>query len=109
MEEKISLVKYSLRGFKTKGEAKVEIETLRLNGNPRNAHFDFGFKNIFTGKRIIVESKFNTSGLTPNQRMAIKQTGLPVIIDRTTSKQIGNALDATVRGSSGLIGNRIED
>lgn len=41
---------------------------------------------------MIVESKYNTSGLTHNQTLALPQSTIPVQIDRTTSEQLGYGL-----------------
>ena len=53
-------------------------------------------KNVFTGKKLTVESKFNTSSLTPNQAVARSNVTTPggLIIDRTTIQQLGNAAKA---------------
>ena len=62
--------------------------------------------NIFTGRKITVESKFNTSVLTRNQRTVIN-TGANVIIDRTTSQGLGNAAKpATVDAGGGVAAQR---
>ena len=58
------------------------------------------------GKTITVESKFNTSGLTRNQRTAINN-GHNVVIDRTTSQGLGNsAKAATVGAGAGVDAQR---
>ena len=62
-------------------------------------------KNVFTCKHIVVESKFNTSKLTINQRNAQKNIGIPFRIDRTTGSQLGNWMQQSVNGSAGIIGN----
>jgi len=54
--------------------------------------------NVFTGKKITVESKFNTSGFTKNQSTVIKN-GYKVIEDRTTSNGLGNAAKAATVGT----------
>jgi hypothetical protein len=60
-------------------------------------------RNVFTGRRLTVESKFNTSGLTPNQVRAASRVATPggLIVDRTTSQQLGNAAKAATVGTGG--------
>jgi hypothetical protein len=75
-------------------------------GKEQAAYFDHSLVNVFTKKQIIVESKFNTSGLTTNQRTALKNVTVPFTVDRTTSTQIGHGVYKVGSGSSGTLGNR---
>ncbi|NBB32034.1 RHS repeat-associated core domain-containing protein, partial [Cellulophaga sp. BC115SP] len=84
-------IKYATKGYVSEGKAVVPTGRATPTGRVQVAKYDHNFKNIFTGNRITVESKFNTAGLTSNQvaaRPSVTTGGL--IIDRTTSQQVGN-------------------
>ena len=53
-------------------------------------------QNVFTGKVITVESKFNKSGFTRNQRDAFNNVKTPFKLDRTTSTQFQKGVQSTV-------------
>ena len=61
--------------------------------------------NKKTGEHTYVESKYNGSKLTPNQKKALSRSPYPVIIDRTTSQQFGNASQVIINGGAGIFGN----
>ena len=103
--ETVSKVKYAIKGYKSKGNAVVGTGLKTSKGRTQSAHYDHDMRNVFTGKSIIVESKFNTSGLTKNQKAALKNVDVPFYLDRTTGKQIGNWIYQFGSGSSGTIGN----
>lgn len=98
--EAISEIKYGAKGFVSAGKAEVLTGGKTPTGRLAKALFDHDMENIFTGKKIIVESKFNTSGLTNNQSAAINK-GANVIIDRTTSQGLGNLAKTTTIGAGG--------
>ena len=98
--EAITEIKYKGRGYVSQGKAEVLTGGRTPTGRQAKALFDHDMKNIFTGRKITVESKFNTSGLTRNQRTAINR-GANVIIDRTTSQGLGNAAKTATVGAGG--------
>ncbi|MFD2940274.1 SpvB/TcaC N-terminal domain-containing protein [Flavobacterium notoginsengisoli] len=100
--EAITEIKYRGRGYVSQGKAQVMTGGRTPTGRQAKALFDHDMKNIFTGRRLTVESKFNTSGLTRNQRTAINR-GANVIIDRTTSQGLGNAAKTATVGTGGGI------
>lgn len=75
------------------GDRYIEIYgTKTPAGRKAHAVYDHYFVNAITKKPMIVESKYNTSGLTHNQTLALPQSTIPVQIDRTTSEQLGNGV-----------------
>ena len=98
-------VKYATKGYRSKGNAIVPTGKRTPTGRVQAAYYDHDMKNVFTGRHIVVESKFNTSKLTINQRNAQKNIGIPFRIDRTTGSQLGNWMQQSVNGSAGIIGN----
>jgi len=99
--ESVTKIKYNVRGYIRQGTDDVLTgdKTPKTNVNAK-AKFDHKFKNIFTKKQITVESKFNKSGLTNNQRTVI-DNGYKVKIDRTTSVGLGEAARGAIVGSAG--------
>ena len=93
--EAVTHLKYNARGYISKGKYSVPTGALRKNGGDRVAEYDFQFKHLVTGKRIVRESKFNKSGLTPNQKAAWNRSEYPIEIDRTTSDDIGRWVQST--------------
>jgi hypothetical protein len=77
----------------------------------QKALYDHKMKNIFTGKELTVESKFNSAKLTGNQHMARPNVTTPegLIIDRTTSQQVGNAAKTVVSGGATISTNKLID
>lgn len=69
----------------------------RLNGRGRNSRPDFTVRNR-DGSSSFVESKFNTSGLTPAQRDAARQLGDDFRVDRTTLEDVRRAGGAAGAG-----------
>jgi len=104
--EAITEIKYGAQGHKSTGKAVVETGTKTPGGKNAVAKYDFDFENVFTGKHLTVESKFNTSGFTKNQAAAQSRvtTAGGVIVDRTTSQGLGNAATTTVVGIGAGIG-----
>ena len=101
-----SQVKYAAKGYKREGNAAVKTGGKTSKGKEQAAYYDHSLVNVFTKKQIIVESKYNTSGLTTNQRAALKNVTVPFTVDRTTSTQIGHGVYKVGSGSSGTLGNR---
>ncbi len=68
-------------------------------------------KNVFTGKKLTVESKFNTAGLTKNQIKAKPNVTTPggLIVDRTTGSQLGTTAKKVIVGSSGQVNHPKKD
>lgn len=58
--------------------------------------------NKLTGKTLTVESKFNGAKLTSNQAAAAGNVKTPggLIVDRTTSGQVGNTAAGVAAGST---------
>ncbi len=73
--------------------------TLCGAGRKAEARFDHKMQNRITGKFKTVESKFNKSGLTKNQKTAIAN-GKKVTIDRTTSQGLNNTATGTTTGTA---------
>ena len=63
---------------------------------------DHEMENVFTVEQLTVESKFNTANLTRNQAAAAGNIQTPggLIVDRTTSGQLGNAAKAATTGGA---------
>ena len=94
--EATTQIKYALKGYKSNGKAVVETGKPTATGRPRVAKYDFEMQNVFTGKVITVESKFNKSGFTRNQRDAFNNVKTPFKLDRTTSTQFQKGVQSTV-------------
>jgi hypothetical protein len=102
----VTEIKYGAQGYKSTGNDVVKTGGKTATGRDAVAKFDHNMTNKITGKQITVESKFNTSGLTPNQSAVIKN-GYKVTVDRTTSQGVGNgAKAATVGAGSGVDAQR---
>lgn len=100
--EAITELKFGIQGYKSAGNDVVKTGGRTASGRPAEARFDFKMTNIITGRHIAVESKFNKSGYTSNQKAVIKN-GYPVILDRTTSQGLGNGAKITViSGGAGI-------
>ncbi len=105
--ETMTEVKYTAKGYKSQGKAVVETGKKTTTGKNQVAKYDHKMTNIFTGKQLTVESKFNKARLTKNQVKAkpnINTSG-GLIIDRTTSEQLGRIVKIVTTGSSGQIPN----
>jgi hypothetical protein len=90
----------------SQGKAKVPTGSKTpKTGKPQEAHYDHDMKNVFTGKKLTVESKFNKAKMTGNQKAARGKVQTPggVIVDRTTSGQLGRVVKMTVVGGFGQI------
>jgi RHS repeat-associated protein len=96
--EAVTEIKYGAQGYKSAGNDVVKTGGKTATGRQAEARFDHKMTNVFTGKKITVESKFNTSGFTKNQSTVIKN-GYKVIEDRTTSNGLGNAAKAATVGT----------
>jgi RHS repeat-associated protein len=103
--EAISEGKYALRGYKSGGKAVVKTGRKTPTGKDQVAKYDHDLTNVFTGKKLTVESKFNKSPLSNNQKAARSNITTPggLIVDRTTSEQLGNTVKVIITGSSGQI------
>ena len=109
--ETITTIKYGAQGYARKSFAKVLTGGTTTTGKVQAANYDHAMTNIFTGDKITVESKFNTSGLTPNQAAAqssVNTTG-GLIVDRTTSQQLGNATQSVAAGGTTTAGNQLKN
>ena len=98
--ETLTTVKYGAQGYKDGGKAVVETGKRTATGKPQVAKYDHSMTQVGTGKQLTVESKFNTSNLTPNQRAAVGNVQTPggLIINRTTSQGVGRAAGAATSG-----------
>jgi RHS repeat-associated protein len=96
--ETVTKVKYSVKGYVSKGVDRVKTGTKTATGKDATANFDHKMINVFSDKKITVESKFNSSGLTQNQS-AVINNGYNVYIDRTTSEGLGNSTKSAVVGA----------
>ena len=102
-------IKYAAKGYVSDGKAIVRTGGSTPTGRVQVAKYDHNMRNVVTGNRLTVESKFNTAKLTPNQTAAqsrvTTQGGL--IIDRTTSQGVGNGVKAaTVGAGAGIDAQR---
>ena len=107
--ETVTEIKYAAQGYKSQGKAVVKTGKKTPTGRDQKAIYDHKMKNVFTGKELTVESKFNTSGLTKNQVAAQSNITTPgkLIVDTTTSQQLGNAAQtATVATGAGIDAQR---
>jgi hypothetical protein len=102
--EAITEMKYAAKGYLSQGKAVVPTGGRTPTGRVEVARYDHDLKNVITGKKLTVESKFNTSRLSDNQVAAQGNVTTPggLIVDRTTSGQLGNAANVSI--SSGIIG-----
>ncbi len=100
--EAMSEIKYAAKGYTSQGKSIVETGGKTSTGRDAMAKYDHKMKQLITGNELTVESKFNTAGLTKNQRAAQNKVGTSggLIVDRTTSSQLGNVSDAATRGAS---------
>ena len=103
--EAVTKIKYGAKGYVSTGVAEVETGGVTATGRVQVAKYDHSMVNKFTGKELTVESKFNTAGLTPNQAAARANVTTPggLIINRTTSQQLGNATQSVITGTGGQI------
>jgi RHS repeat-associated protein len=85
--ETTTRVKYAIKGYKSERIVKVKTGLNTPTGRSQKAYYDFGMEQIVTHKKIIVESKYNSSTLTPNQKRALPYVTIPFKVDRTTSTQ----------------------
>ncbi len=99
--EAVTAIKYGAQGYKSAGKTEVLTGGRTATGKPAKAIYDHGMTNIFTGKKLTVESKFNGSTLTPNQAAAQSRVTTPggLIIDKTTSQGLGNNAKAVTVGT----------
>ena len=107
--EATTQIKYALKGYKSNGKAVVETGKRTATGRSQVAKYDFEMENVFTNKTITVESKFNTSGLTPNQKAARPNVKTPFVIDRTTSTQFQKGVQSTVNFGVQQEANRLNN
>ena len=104
--ETVTRIKYAAQGYIDKGRAKVLTGTLTPKTKVQAAaHFDHKMKNVFTGRVLTVESKFNLGGYTPNQQLARTKVATygGLIESRTTSGQIASAANGAIQGISGAL------
>ncbi len=66
--EAVTEIKYGAQGYKSAGNDVVKTGGKTATGRQAEARFDHKMTNVFTGKKITVESKFNTSGFTKINR-----------------------------------------
>ncbi|MDX2130011.1 MAG: hypothetical protein SFU91_13340 [Chloroherpetonaceae bacterium] len=91
-------VKYLAKGYISQGKDKILTGTKTATGKPAAAVFDHKMKSFINGQTKTVESKFNSAGLTKNQKLAMKKN--EVSVDRTSSADVGNAAMATGVGTA---------
>jgi RHS repeat-associated protein len=97
--EAITKVKYGVL-YKSQGNDIIKTGTkTAIRKTDAVAKFDHKMVNRITGKSRTVESKFNKSGLTKNQKAAIAN-GAKVTIDRTTSQGLNNTTTGVVTGTA---------
>ena len=99
--EAVTEIKYGAQGYKSAGKAEVLTGGKTATGKEAIARYDHAMKNKITGRQLTVESKFNSSKLTPNQIAAQSRVTTPggLIIDRTTSQGLGNISKAAFIGA----------
>ncbi len=101
--ETVTEVKYAAQGYKSTGKAVVKTGGKTKTGRDQVAKYDHNMKNLFTGKQKVVESKFNSSPLSGNQKAAMKNVPGGVTVDRTTSTQLGNVTKTVITATGGQI------
>jgi len=108
--ELVTQVKYAAQGYKSNGKSVVPTGGTTSTGKVQVAKYDFEMENVITGSKKTVESKFNGSGFTSNQNAALGNVTTPggVIVDRTTSQQIGGAANGATQSAGTAITNQIE-
>jgi len=106
--ETVTQLKYGAKGYASQGKAIVATGGRTATGKIAVAEYDHAMKNVVTGKRLTVESKFNKSGFTPNQKAAQNRVTTPggLIVDRTTSHGLGNTTRAATGGIGGGVGSQ---
>ncbi len=94
--------KYLAKGYVSKGKAIVATGQKTPTGKIQVAKYDHNMKQILTGKKLTVESKFNSSSLTANQRAAADKVTTPggLKVDYTTGDQIGNVAGGVASGTA---------
>ncbi|MDN3583988.1 hypothetical protein [Mucilaginibacter flavus] len=109
--EMVTKIKYAAKGYLSEGIAEVETKGTTASGGTQVAKYDHNMKNIFNGNRLTVESKFNTSGLTKNQRLARPFVTTPggLLINRTTSQQLGKVAQSVATGGITTTSNQIKN
>jgi len=110
--EGLTNAKYLGKGYINTGKAVVETGNKTATGRVQVAKYDHAFKNPFTGKQLTVESKFNTSGLTGNQKAAAGNVTTPggLIISNPISQHVGQAAGAATSGTgAGVVTQKERD
>jgi RHS repeat-associated protein len=100
--EAATQAKYLMKGYVSEAKMAVETGAKTATGRVQTAIYDHKMVNKLTGKILTVESKFNGAKLTPNQAAAASkvQTAGGLIVDRTTSGQLGNTAGGVAAGST---------
>ena len=104
--EAITEIKYAAKGYRSVGKAKVPTGARTPTGRVQSAHYDHAMENVFTGKRLTVESKFNPGvELTGNQVAAQGNITTPggLIVDRSSAQQLGEATKTVITGGAGQV------
>ena len=96
--ETVTRIKYLAKGYKDEGNAVVATGRKTATGRTQVAKYDHAMENMFTGKKLTVESKFNKAGYTDNQIAAASKVTTPggVIESRTTSEQLGRVAEKVI-------------
>ncbi|MEL7220769.1 MAG: RHS repeat-associated core domain-containing protein [Bacteroidota bacterium] len=96
--EAVTEIKYGAQGYRSTGKSNVPTGGTTPTGRRQVARYDHDMKNVVTGSRRTVESKFNRARLTGNQRAARGNISTPggLIVDRTTSGQFGNLSSVSI-------------
>ncbi|SFM90299.1 RHS repeat-associated core domain-containing protein [Chitinophaga sp. YR627] len=97
--EAITEIRYAARGYKSLGKSEVLTGGKTATGRDAVAKYDHKMINRITGKEITVESKFNTSQLTENQKAAQLKAPGGLRVDRTTGDGLGTAARTAVVGT----------
>jgi hypothetical protein len=108
--ERITQVIYAAQGYIDKGKARVLTGTLTPKKKvAAEAWFDHKMENLFTGRVLTVESKFNLGDYTKNQKLArpLVKTFGGLIESRITSAQLASLLNSRVQSIVASISNVI--
>ena len=99
--EAATQIKYLSKGYLSEGKSIVATGAKTATGKVQVAKYDHAMKNVLTGRRLTVESKFNNAVLTGNQKAAASRvtTSGGLVIDRTTSGQLGSLTGGIGAGS----------
>ena len=97
--EAMTSAKYRLMGYKELGKKQIRTGVRTPTGRIAKAHIDHEFEHFLTGRKSIVESKFNTSGYTKNQAAVLRNDPNAFSTQKWNGEQIGGWATDTTRNA----------